>query len=218
MDIGRITGVQIKNQNGGVANLSSTLHSLVILSFFILFQRQHKSFSLLTIILMFEAFYSFALIFIACELGERANLAFREIDYLVKQFNSYNFPPCIQKMLPIFLAMTQKKFWFVVFGSITCSRESLKKVSQFVKFVLVKYFVCFLILLCWHIIDIHLFRWSIPVSHILWCFEISNNEAVHRYVNDGHLMAFGCSFFKLHSLSIFRIFIKICQYYSFFQI
>lgn len=98
---------------------------------------------MLIIILIIETFASFALIFVACELGGRVSLgvslgvslAFTEIDYMVGQFNSYNFPPNIKKMLPISRAMVQKPFWFSVFGSITCSRKSFKKVSPFVEVI-----------------------------------------------------------------------------------
>lgn len=82
--------------------------------------------------LIIEGFFSFALIFIACELGERASLAFKEIDYTVGKFDLYSFPANVKKMLPIFLIVVQEPFNFVVFGSITCSRESFKKVRRFV--------------------------------------------------------------------------------------
>lgn len=77
----------------------------------------------------FELFWSFALIFIACELGERASLAFGEIDHMVDQFNSYYFPSDVKKMLPIFMVMVQKPFRMAVFGGTTCGRDSLKQVS-----------------------------------------------------------------------------------------
>lgn len=83
--------------------------------------------------LVMEIVCSFGSIFIACELGERASLAFDEIDQMVGQFNLYYFPPNVMKMLPIFLAMVQKTFRIGVFGSIKCGRESFKNVSSFVK-------------------------------------------------------------------------------------
>lgn len=116
-----------------------TIHISFANDFFgFLFQRQHETISLLSIILILETFYSFALIFIACELGERASLAFIEIDYMVGQFNLYNFPTVVKKMLPIFLIVVQEPFSFIVFGSLTVGRESFKKVSlvQSTKFFL----------------------------------------------------------------------------------
>lgn len=55
-------------------------------------------------------------------------MTFVEIDYMVAQFDFYNFPSRVKKSLPIFLIIVQEPFSFVVFGSITVGRESFKSV------------------------------------------------------------------------------------------
>lgn len=88
------------------------------------------------ILLVFELLWSFFIIFFVNETGERASLAFNEIDEMVNLFDSYCFPSDVQKMLPIFMVMVQKPFRLVVFGSVTCGRDSFKEVSLFIKFTL----------------------------------------------------------------------------------
>lgn len=72
--------------------------------------------------------YAFGTVFAACELCEQAGYLFNEIDDIISQMDWYNFPDEIQKLLPTILNMAQKPFKIECFGSITCSRETFKKV------------------------------------------------------------------------------------------
>lgn len=84
-------------------------------------------------LLVIELVWSFAVVFFVCELGERASIAFSEMEYMICQFKSYNFPYDMKKMLPIVIALVSTPFEMSAFGSLSCSRETFKKVGQFDK-------------------------------------------------------------------------------------
>ena len=96
---------------------------------------QNQNNAVLIILLLLEIFWSLALLFITCELGERAGQRFNEIFHMVDQFNLYYFPNNMKKMLPIVMVMVQKPLRIAVFGSVTCGREAFKNVSLFVKLI-----------------------------------------------------------------------------------
>lgn len=77
---------------------------------------------------VFEASYTFAILFGACEFCQRINNAFSEIDNVIGQINFYRFPIKIIRMLPIILMAAQQPVGFKCFGSIWCSRETFEKV------------------------------------------------------------------------------------------
>lgn len=96
-------------------------------------QEQDEYNAALVILLAMELLWTFALIFVVCELGERASLAFREIDCMTGQLNFYDFPYKMKKILPVFMAMVSVPFNMSVFGSLTCGREPFRKVGLFDK-------------------------------------------------------------------------------------
>lgn len=67
--------------------------------------------------------------FIICELCERTTQLFNETDDIMCQLNWYYFPYGVQKLLPAILAMSQKPCKIECYGSITCSRDTFKKVG-----------------------------------------------------------------------------------------
>lgn len=71
-----------------------------------------------------------ALVFIACEIGQRLNDAFDEINSTIIQFKWYLFPLEIKKVLPIIIGGAQQPVSLECFGSITCTREVFKQVSS----------------------------------------------------------------------------------------
>lgn len=81
--------------------------------------------------MIFYASYAFGLIFITCELGQRLSDAFEEINNQIGKFNWYWFPNNLKAILPHIIMVSQQPVDLGCFGSITCSRNSFKKVSFF---------------------------------------------------------------------------------------
>lgn len=81
------------------------------------------------IILICEICWSFSLIFIFCEFGERASDGFDELDYVIGQLDWYTFPIEIQRKLPIVINIAQQPVVVRGFLNILCTREVFKKVS-----------------------------------------------------------------------------------------
>lgn len=77
-----------------------------------------------------DACNTFAIVFIACEFGQRIANAFSEINDLIEQFQWYRFPLQMQRTLPMVLNIGQEPVSLKCFGSLTCCRESLKKVCK----------------------------------------------------------------------------------------
>lgn len=80
-------------------------------------------------ILLCEMFWSFALIFIYCEFGERVSTGFSELNDAINQFNWYTFPIEIQRDLPIVMIFAQEPVVVSGFGNIACVRLTFKSVS-----------------------------------------------------------------------------------------
>lgn len=124
-------------------------------------QLHHSDISLALSITLFEVIYSFGVLFITCELGQRVNLAFNECNDMVEQFDWYSFPANVQRMLPLILHFMQQPIETKCFGSTTCDRETFKQVkhcnsiSQAIRFIK-----------CWKL-DFEIFRWSTRRFHIL---------------------------------------------------
>lgn len=78
---------------------------------------------------MFQALYAFGVMFIACEMGQRVNLAFNECNDIIDQFEWYSFPVEIQQMLSFIIHYTQQPVEIKCFGSAACDRETFKVVS-----------------------------------------------------------------------------------------
>lgn len=91
-----------------------------IVSFFEKYsQRTHKT------------IYSFVLLFILCELGERVRIRFEEIDNEINNMNWYLYPIKIQRMLPTMQMMSQQDVQLTAFGNFPCSRDNFKRVIKF---------------------------------------------------------------------------------------
>lgn len=74
---------------------------------------------------MFDVIWS---VFIACELGERACEMFGSVDGTVAEIDWYLYPIEIKRILPVIMITTQKDIYIELFGSITASRETFKRV------------------------------------------------------------------------------------------
>lgn len=75
-----------------------------------------------------QTFYSFGVVFIACELCQRAKFAFEECIEMIDQFEWYFFPAEIQRMLPSIIHFTQQPIELKCLGSTACDREAFKSV------------------------------------------------------------------------------------------
>lgn len=74
-------------------------------------------------------FWSFAILFAACELGHSVSSEFEEINSKIVLFHWYKLSKHMQEILPIIILATQKPVGLSVFGSIVCGREDFKRVS-----------------------------------------------------------------------------------------
>lgn len=68
------------------------------------------------------AFFSFGIVFVACEFGQRVSNAFGEINSVVGQFDWYLFSDDLQKILPIIINFAQQPVNIEFFGNISCNR------------------------------------------------------------------------------------------------
>lgn len=73
--------------------------------------------------------YGFGLVFLDCELCQRATDKFDEICEQIGRFDWYLFSYKIQRMLPMILIAAQRPVEQVSFGSAVCSRDTFKRVS-----------------------------------------------------------------------------------------
>lgn len=115
------------------------------------------------ITLVFEAGWAFALMFGACDLGQTS---------VTNQFDLFNdklllcdvylFPIDIQRMYVITLANAQQPIVISAYGNTPCTRETFKKVRNFLNF----YFLKILSIIFWLIYFIY-FRRCEQASHIL---------------------------------------------------
>lgn len=77
--------------------------------------------------------YAFGLVFIVCELCQQVCNGFEEMNKTMDQLYWLSYPVEIQRLLPMVIIFAQKPVIFIVFGSITCCRESFKKVTSIIK-------------------------------------------------------------------------------------
>lgn len=83
---------------------------------------------MLLLISIHNMFWAFTLVFVACELGERVRNEFDDVRFLVDQLKWYLFPCNLRHLVPTIVINSQNPVEFKCFGSISCSRESFKKV------------------------------------------------------------------------------------------
>lgn len=84
----------------------------------------------LLLLTMIQTCYAFGILFIACEICQRVNLAFAECNDMINQFKWYLFPANCQRMLPFIICLAQQPVNIRCFGSAQCDRETFKCVSE----------------------------------------------------------------------------------------
>lgn len=72
--------------------------------------------------------WSIAIVLFASEIGQRFNNGFVRIDDKINEFDWYLLPMNIKRMLPTMMINAQQPIYINCFGSLTCSRETFKKV------------------------------------------------------------------------------------------
>lgn len=73
-------------------------------------------------------FTAFSIILFISELGQIFGDRFERIDDKINELDWYLLPIRIQRMLPTMMITTQQPNFMKCFGSLTCSRETLKMV------------------------------------------------------------------------------------------
>lgn len=76
-----------------------------------------------------EIAYAFGVMFIICELCQRANISFDECNDMIVQFDWYLLPADVQRMLTLILIFEQQPIEVICFGSTACNRETFKYVN-----------------------------------------------------------------------------------------
>lgn len=92
------------------------------------FQSQNTSNFVALVSVVFNLFWTLALVFVPCEIGERVRMEFMKLDFTIGQFSWHLFSQDIQKILPIVINNAQQPVLIEWFGSISCIREVFKKV------------------------------------------------------------------------------------------
>lgn len=93
------------------------------------FQLHHSDNLAVLLITMIQTFYAFSVMLIACELGQRINIAFDGCAEMINQFDWYLLPAKIQQMLPLIINFAQQPVIIKCLGSAACDRETFKYVS-----------------------------------------------------------------------------------------
>lgn len=75
------------------------------------------------------AFWSFGIISLYCEIGERVCVEFQHFDHELSTCNWYLFPIDLQRTLVTVLRYTQKPATIHGYGDTPCNRFALSKVS-----------------------------------------------------------------------------------------
>lgn len=81
------------------------------------------------------ACYAFGLLFFACEFGEQSSNAFNEVVEKIYQLKWYLFANKIRQILAMIIIAAQRPVEIECFGSLSCSRETFKKVRSTKKLI-----------------------------------------------------------------------------------
>lgn len=74
-------------------------------------------------------FWSFTLIFLLCEFGERVTNRFDELNDTIYQSDWYKLPIGVKRMLPTVILAAQQPIGIHIFGRIWCTRGTFKNAS-----------------------------------------------------------------------------------------
>lgn len=91
---------------------------------------QNENDTVMVITLLSQGLSFLAIIFIACEIGNRLTYAFIEVSEEIDRIDYHLLPIEMRKMLPTILIYTRKSVALHGFGSIKYTRETFKKVRS----------------------------------------------------------------------------------------
>lgn len=94
------------------------------------FQWQNEKNSMVLQLTIFDACLAFGILALACELSQRIENTFIEIDAIIGRCDWYLYPIEIQRILPMIISMTQQPVTIECFGSASCNRDQFKKVNS----------------------------------------------------------------------------------------
>lgn len=77
---------------------------------------------------IFAGGQAIVLLFAACELSQRINNAYSEVDSIFNQFAWYLFPNEVRRILPTIIMYIQEPVELKFFGNLSCSRDQYKRV------------------------------------------------------------------------------------------
>lgn len=97
--------------------------------FSIILQSQQEMDFVVLFMGLFYVCIAFAEVLIICELAQRGCDLFNNIDEIFVQMNWYLLPNKTQRLLPVIINMIQQITEIKCFGSISCNRDTFKKVS-----------------------------------------------------------------------------------------
>lgn len=100
----------------------------IFLDFIFRLQFQHDNVTPLSVLFL-DGISALALVFVACELGQRMTDSFDRVHFTLNQFEWYSFPIEIKRMLPMIIEIAHHPVSLECFGSITCCREVFKNVG-----------------------------------------------------------------------------------------
>lgn len=140
-----------------------------------------------------EVFWSFSIVFIYCDFGERVTSEFNQITEAVYQFDWYTFPMKIQQMMPNIIIATQEPVVVRGFANTMCTRESFKMVSinEFAASIL--FSMTQFEIKEWQYSIVHLlfFRWSMEVFLTSWLYVDSVIKThYHEQISSGRITLF----------------------------
>lgn len=114
-------------------------HILYIISFhvkiiqhfvsFLEIQSHGDYFTVILFATIVEACYAFGIIFLVCELSQRASNAFEEIASKICAIDWYLLPESSKRLLPTIIENLHRPVVLKCFGSTLCSREAFKMVN-----------------------------------------------------------------------------------------
>ena len=137
----------------------------------ICFLFQERSVNLIELIRpLFQAFWSFVLLFLICEFGQMITNRFDQLNEAIDDCDWSSFPKEIQKILPIIIQNTQRPVVLRTFENASCSRETFRRVNFHFEVVI----FCYTIHLFWFInlkFSMLFIRWATEDFRSSWCFE-----------------------------------------------
>lgn len=98
------------------------------------FQSQNTNNWIVLVSVIFNLFWTLALIFVPCEIGERMKSEFMKLNFTIGQFDWYSFSYVSQKILPVIIINAQQPVSIEWFGSLSCVREVFKKVCHSINY------------------------------------------------------------------------------------